>query len=375
MDELKIIKRPNNVKKNGNGKNLRLVDRDYAILKFILEMGAASSDVIWIGFFKEEGIGKKYAQNRLSRLRAADYLLSHYTPDGAARWYTATKKARSFVASYYELREKDLPEVRKTIAQGNFFHDKGMCLIRSMLKAKGQIEEGSFKSDYLLRSLSLDKKSSYSSQVSKNIPDGVYENSEGIKIALEYERNAKSHKNILNKFSGTEDYDGSDCVLFVFASEIVKKTYLTQLKKKGFYRKAFVFMTYDEFVNEYENEFSEFDLLKYVPDFVKQSINDALNEGGYLVESQKSWSVFLKDQDVEFLDHRDIERRREWKKQEERQRIAEAEEEMRYYRKLRNEYIAWKEKGVLSKVLESEPRKVRPRHELDQEDGVVGWWQ
>jgi len=375
MDELKIVKRPSRVKSKGNGKNLRLVERDYEILKFILEMGAASSDVIWIGFFKEEGIGKKYAQNRLSRLRASDYLMSHYTPDGAARWYTATKKAKSFVASYYELEDCDLPEMRKSISQGNFFHDKGMCLIRSMLQAKGEILEGSFKSDYLLKSqMNEGRAKKIDSFTNFGIPDGVYENREGIKIALEFERNAKSHKNILKKFSNAQDFEGSDCILFVFSSENVRSVYLNQLKKLNIYRKPFVFMTYDEFVSEYENDFKDFSLKKCMPEIVIKSINDALNEDGCLLKGQECWQKLIK-KEVNFMSRDEINYLKEKKLREEEEVKRKVEQEKVRYRYFRDEYIAWNEKGVFGKVLESGPRKIKPIPELDKIDGVVGWWQ
>tara|TARA_B110000908_G_C10215851_1_gene432779 strand:- start:4 stop:1167 length:1164 start_codon:yes stop_codon:yes gene_type:complete len=376
MDELKIVRRPNGVKSKGIGKNLRLVERDYEILKFVLEMGAVSSDVIWIGFFKEEGVGKKYAQNRLSRLRGSDYLISHYTPDGAARWYTATKKAKSFVGSYFELEDSDLPEVRKNIAQGNFFHDKGMCLIRSMLMSKGEILEGSFKSDYLLRSQLADSDNkSFDKAIGYGVPDGLYENREGVRIALEFERNAKSHKNIIKKFDNAQSFKGSDCVLFIFNNESVKRVYLNQLGKLSIYRKAFVFMTYDEFINEYENDFKEFNLLKYMPEVVKESINDSLENDGHLMESQASWSVFLNDESIEYLDYREVRTRKEKMERAENNRLRELEEDERNYRRQRNEYIAWKKKGMLSKVLESGPKMIEARVDLDQLDGVAGWWQ
>jgi hypothetical protein len=376
MDELKIIKSPNKIKSKGVGKNVRLVERDYEILRFILEMGAASSDVVWIGFFKEEGIGKKYAQNRLSRLRKSDYLISHFTPDGAARWYTATKKAKSFVSSYFELGDCDLPEVRKNIAQGNFFHDKGMCLIRAMLKSKGEIVEGSFLSDYLLKSQIAEGEYEISERsLGYGVPDGVYESKDGIRVALEFERNTKSHKNILKKFRNAENFEGSDCVLFIFASENVRKVYLNQLSKLNIYKKPFVFMTYDEFIYEYERDFNEFSLLNYVPSFVVEQVEGALSLDGYLRESQVGWGKFLKGDDIRFLDYQEIERLESRKKSEKREREYVLRSNEKDYRQKRNNYIAWKSKSVLSRVLDTEPLKLEPVISLDKEDGVVGWWQ
>jgi len=57
-------------------------------------------------------------------------------------------------------------------------------------------------------------------------------------------------------------FKGSDCILFVFSSENVRSVYLNQLMELTIYWKPFVFMTYDEFVSEYENDFKEFSLKK-----------------------------------------------------------------------------------------------------------------
>ena len=144
--------------KNG-GKNLRLVERDFFVLRFILEMKFCSAEQIWERFYRyAEGAGKKikYTQNRLSRLRCSEYLHSHFTYDGPVRYYTATPKTFDLVLNYFDLREKDMPEAsNKIIDMRSFIHDKGLVWLRVFFENMGLIDAFSWESEGCIKRRTL----------------------------------------------------------------------------------------------------------------------------------------------------------------------------------------------------------------------------
>jgi len=192
-------------KSRDNGKNLRLGERDFAILRFILEMKNCSSEHVWEKFFREDDVGIKYCQNRLSRLRRGDFLLSHYTYDGPTRYYTGTDKARMVVMDFFGLSEDEIPASRKDVDLRQFLHDKGLTWARIFLEKSGAIAEWSWSSE-----ASIIRKYFYGKSVTELggcvIPDAVVKiiSSTGVErlAALEFERTQKTPEKRREKIRG-----------------------------------------------------------------------------------------------------------------------------------------------------------------------------
>ena len=116
------------VKKSSRGKNLRIGKRDLEVLRFILEMGQVSSEMIFERFYRYSGVDEKerkikYVQNRISRLKSAEYIATHWTHDGPKKWITGTKKARDMVLGKLGESECDY-KVYSKIRLNQFDHDK-----------------------------------------------------------------------------------------------------------------------------------------------------------------------------------------------------------------------------------------------------------
>ena len=216
-------------KSRDNGKNLRLGERDFAILRFILEMKNCSSEHVWEKFFRGDDVGIKYCQNRLSRLRRGDFLLSHYTYDGPTRYYTATDKARSVVMDFFGLSENEIPAPRKDVDLRQFLHDKGLTWARIFLEKSGAISEWSWSSE-----ASIIRKYFYGKSVDEMsrcvIPDAVVKvvSSTGVErlAAVEFERTQKTPEKRKEKIWGLFEKDTKWAVkIFIFGDEGVEKVW------------------------------------------------------------------------------------------------------------------------------------------------------
>ncbi|GEM_PF-3993542 len=216
-------------KSRDNGKNLRLGERDFAILRFILEMKNCSSEHVWEKFFREDDVGIKYCQNRLSRLRRGDFLLSHYTYDGPTRYYTGADKARLVVMDFFGLAENEIPAPRKDVDLRQFLHDKGLTWARIFLERSGAISEWSWSSE-----ASIIRKYFYGKSVDEMsgcvIPDAVVKvvSSTGVErlAAVEFERTQKTPEKRKEKIRGLFASDAKWAVkIFIFGDDGVEKAW------------------------------------------------------------------------------------------------------------------------------------------------------
>ena len=90
-----------------------LGERDFLIFKFLIEMKFANGEQIFEMFFRSASSSKpKYCANRLSLLKRSGYLLPHKSYDGAAQYYTATKKAYAVLMSQ-GLEDDHLPSAKE----------------------------------------------------------------------------------------------------------------------------------------------------------------------------------------------------------------------------------------------------------------------
>lgn len=221
-------------KSSGLGKNLRLVQRDFELLRFVLEMKSCCSDQIWERFYRGDDVGIKYVQNRLSRLRRGEYLLSHYTHDGPVRYYTGTRKAKEVVMDFFGLDELEIADGRSAIELAQFTHDKGLVWIRIFLENMGVINSWSWDGEitYKHRELAGRKLKDVDLGV---VPDGIVEvvkeSGDGSFLgAIEFENSLKSRSRRLDKVRNLfMSWDNSEVKwshkVFIFANKRVEKAY------------------------------------------------------------------------------------------------------------------------------------------------------
>lgn len=213
----------------GAGKNLRLVERDFEVLRFILEMKSCCSDQIWERFYRLDAIGIKYVQNRLSRLRRGEYLLSHYTHDGPVRYYTATRKAKEVVMDFFGLDEFEVADGRSSVELAQFSHDKGLVWIRIFLENMGVVEPWVWDSEVTYKHRELAGRKMKDVNLGP-VADGVIkiEGEGGLSLAaIEFENSIKSRKRRLEKVRAL--WGGDQVVwpykVFVFANKKVERAY------------------------------------------------------------------------------------------------------------------------------------------------------
>lgn len=161
-----------------------LTDRDFEVLRFILEMKFASSDEIFAKFFRitrenSEARSDSWTKKRLLQLERAGFLRSTYTFSEATKYFVATFRA------YYALRNFYSGEaLAKPIASFDlrtFFHDKLVLKTRIRLESEEGIEN--WISDRMLKS-GLDREYGFSSMY---VPDAVFSTPFGSRVALEVE--------------------------------------------------------------------------------------------------------------------------------------------------------------------------------------------
>ncbi len=213
------------VKKSDRGKNLRIGVRDLEVLRFILEMGQVSSEMIFERFYRYcEGEEKerkiKYVQNRISRLKGAEYIATHWTHDGPKKWLTATKKAKDMVLG--KLGESGCSyKVYQKIRLNQFDHDKYIAQLRIMLELEDS--EINWREEELINDASM-----------KVIPDGVFNIGEEL-YYLEFENTHKSEKFVENKVASYLGFWGEKRkfnVLFVCMDKVTFNKYKRIYKKK-----------------------------------------------------------------------------------------------------------------------------------------------
>jgi len=239
-------------KKSSKGQNLRVVRRDLEVLKFILEEGQVSIDMIFERFYRYGEVERKlkYLQNRMSRLNKSGYIKTHWTHDGPKKWITATKKAQAIVEG--EFAEFNCPLcVYDQIRLNQFRHDKYLAQLRIMLElenddlrwSKYSIEDHSFKV----------------------VPDAIFE-LKGGRYFVELENVKKSEKFIHRKVSnyldlGRSEFKGfgninESSVLFVCMDQKTLNSY------KKFYEKH-IEKEYNyllEVVGSKDEDFDDFNL-------------------------------------------------------------------------------------------------------------------
>ena len=212
-------------RENERGKNLRITKRDMEMLKFVLEMGQVSSEMLFERFYKygEKENKTKYMQNRISRLKKAEYLNTFHTHDGPRKWICGTKKSRDLIWGEFDCSNMKL-KVFEKIRLSQFRHDKSVAQIRVML------ELGNNEISWREKELS-----SYNDKVF--IPDGVFDLGTQV-YYLELENVRKSYQYIRNKISNyfsSKSIKGAT-LLIVSHEATTLANYKKEVKERAKYR-------------------------------------------------------------------------------------------------------------------------------------------
>jgi hypothetical protein len=222
-----------------------LQERDFLILKWILEMRFSNLEMVNDGFFSESSPSMATARSRIKKLLDDGYLKKVNGYDQTTKaYYVSTKK------SYKTLLEKNpdkiIPSPVKEISVQTFEHDKRVLECRLILEKQGRathwISERGLKAILAERSQKIDK---------EFLPDAIFTSSIGLRCAFEFELSPKTSKRYFHKVERfkevMEEKEGlfSLC-LFVVSSEFTYKT-LKQLTEP--YGNRFKVQRYGELVS------------------------------------------------------------------------------------------------------------------------------
>jgi len=353
------------------GKNLRLGERDFFVLRFILEMKFCSAEQIWERFFRYAGGTDgtiKYTQNRLSRLRRGEYLNSHYTYDGPVRYYTATAKAFDLVLNHFDLREKDMPEPSKVPDMRSFTHDKGLVWLRIFWENMGLIDALSWDSESCIKRRTLyglKPEATREAIQDETWPDAFvrFKTTEnGDSYALEFEHTVKGPSRRLEKIDGHwwtgSSVDVSKCKLFIYSNSQVERAYAESFKKY-FWDAANGKDGKGEHLPYLEKSF--FDQLFMVANYaaIRESYEKFLSGSTKTVEQhQQCYSMEPSFFEVcEHIEKRLQEEQKEQDRKEKENKRRRREDEIIEQHK--REVKEWKNKWIGARVLSKPPKKIR----------------
>lgn len=166
-----------------------LTDRDLLIIEYILDMKFASIQNIFEKFFKVTFSGdlaksNEWTVRRLQQLVSAGYLLKTHSFTERENYYLATLKG--FRAVKDSKPELEILRPSLTIDHNTFTHDK--LVLEARIALENHRAANSWMSDKKLRSAS----DLAGGLKGTNVPDGIYLNASGTRIALEMELNFKT---------------------------------------------------------------------------------------------------------------------------------------------------------------------------------------
>lgn len=183
-------------KKVKKKNSVALSERDIKILEFILEMKFANLENIFERFFKitlsgEPAKSKEWAIRRLQQLSKAGYLNPKYSFSKRKKYYLATPEAYRAVSR--ALPEKDALRPSTVIDHRTFEHD---ChILQARIQLENQNAAASWISDKRLRT----NAALSGGLTAHNVPDAIYVDNKGKRIAFEFELTHKSKDDYRNK--------------------------------------------------------------------------------------------------------------------------------------------------------------------------------
>lgn len=215
-----------------------LVERDIELLELILDMKFVSVQDVFEKFFKVTKSGEiaksnEWAIRRLQQLEKSGYLKGAYSFSERTKFYLATMKAYHAVAKAKP--EEIVLKPSQVIDHRTFDHDRYVLESRIMLE--NMRAATCWISDKKLRS---------STELAGgltfgNVPDGIYKNENGEKVAFELELSKKSHKVYLAKIkkyvtmmrSKSEQGSVFNKVIYVCAKQYVYDLLVKETKIYG----------------------------------------------------------------------------------------------------------------------------------------------
>lgn len=239
-------------KKSNKDKVIKLNQRDLEILEFVLDMKFVSVNDVYRRFFSitlsgEKAKSNEWAIRRLQQLEWSGYLKGVFSFSERTKFYLATGKAYQFVSK--SKPEEEILKPSAVIDHRTFTHDRYVLEARIILENRKAAE--CWISDKKLRS---------STELSggltlSNVPDGIYFDLEGKRVALEMELSQKSHKDYLNKIkkyvsmmrSEDRTINVFDRVLYVCAK---RNAHDFLVKETKIYGNLFEVKTFSEFFTE-----------------------------------------------------------------------------------------------------------------------------
>jgi len=213
---------------------IRITDRDFEILNFLIEMKFAESADLQTKFFEPKRVGsvlesRSYVKERLSLLRKHGLSISKKHPFKWTSIHLPTQKAYRLVKDRYP--NLNIPRVPKTYDLNSFEHDLRVIKIRLILEEL--LGDINWVSDRELRSTP----EATGGMTGHMVPDGIYTDSQNRKVAFELELSRKSrvkyrdkirmYIKIISDKRGTEPFEA---VHFVVAKNFVLEMIKTETR-------------------------------------------------------------------------------------------------------------------------------------------------
>jgi hypothetical protein len=231
------------VKKSKGVGSFRMTERELELLGFVLEMKFASVPMLFERFYSfEDSSSDRYAYERINLLRKHGYLRACRVYTEAKTYYLATKLAYNLLSSRNPSRT--LVKPIDSIDIRYFEHDKHLAFCRIAHEKAGRARDWVSE-----RRLKHDWGSKYNSLARSFMPDAIYTNKQGDRVAFELEISPKGKmrhlKKILQFAHVIQNPQGIfRRVLFVAFSPAVHAT-LTELTR-GYGKENMWVMTYQQ---------------------------------------------------------------------------------------------------------------------------------
>lgn len=167
---------------------IRITDRDSQVLLFLIQMKFAGLEEIHQKFFSklqtgDESKSLKYAYERIAMLKQLGFVTATKHPRKWTNIILPTWKAYYFVRDSHLVEE--LPKPTGSYDLNTFDHDETVMKLRLEFESKNKIT--SWISDRTLRCF----KESAGGLTGNYVPDGIYTNPDGEKVAFELEISVK----------------------------------------------------------------------------------------------------------------------------------------------------------------------------------------
>ncbi|MFH1261894.1 MAG: hypothetical protein V1495_00385 [Pseudomonadota bacterium] len=166
-------------------QNIRITEREIEALRFTLEMKFASVEALYQKFFRQEGSSNsRYAYERVNLLRKNGYLRPVRIHTEGTVYYVATQVVADLLQA--EHPDANIPRALAGIDVRTFEHDRKVLLCRvvreSIGKARDWTSERVLRQTWSLASGGLPN---------ELVPDAIFTNSRGERVAFELELSPK----------------------------------------------------------------------------------------------------------------------------------------------------------------------------------------